>query len=135
MRLGRRLWDNTLANRGRADQFRAADTRLPQQSDNCIIARPLKFHNSLPVSVASCTFSLGSSITKRDSAVAAMEELVDDNDIDLETLQAQIDLTLANTQSLVSSWVQPGPAESSSSKSSRIDHEKELQDLLKRPPR
>lgn len=63
-----------------------------------------------------------------------MEELVDDADIDLETLQAQIDLSLANTKNLVSSWVKPTRAESAS-KASRVDHEREIQDLLKRPPR
>lgn len=61
-----------------------------------------------------------------------MEELVDDEGIDLETLQAQIDLSLANTQTLVSSWLKPGRGESSAK---RDDHEREIQELLKRPAR
>ncbi|KAI9457963.1 hypothetical protein BJY52DRAFT_1270627 [Lactarius psammicola] len=58
------------------------------------------------------------------------------NDIDTETLQAQIDLAMAQAQNLVASWL---PASSSGSliqSSSRAaEAEAELQALLRRPPR
>ena len=63
-----------------------------------------------------------------------MDDVVDDDNIDLEELQAQIDLTLANTQNLVASWIDPnyGP---STSKQTLANQEKEIEELLKRPPR
>jgi hypothetical protein len=68
-----------------------------------------------------------------------MEALVNDDEIDLESLQAQIDLSLAQTQTLVASWLQSSRGQSSSSapSSSRVNQEKEkeIQELLKRPPR
>ncbi|KAI0700766.1 hypothetical protein BC835DRAFT_1304003 [Cytidiella melzeri] len=64
-----------------------------------------------------------------------MEDLVNDEGIDLESLQAQIDISLAQTQNLVASWLKPTRGESSSTSSSRLNQEKEIQELLKRPPR
>ncbi|KAF8269066.1 hypothetical protein EI94DRAFT_1785562 [Lactarius quietus] len=57
------------------------------------------------------------------------------NDIDTETLQAQIDLAMAQTQNLIASWL-PGPSGSLTQSSSRAaEAEAELQVLLRRPPR
>lgn len=53
---------------------------------------------------------------------------------DVEALQAQIDMSLAHTQSLVSSWLKPKYGSKLAS-SSRLTQEKELQDILKRPAR
>ncbi|KAI0346791.1 hypothetical protein BDW22DRAFT_1424911 [Trametopsis cervina] len=64
-----------------------------------------------------------------------MEELPDDEGIDLQSLQAQIDLTLAQTQNLVASWLKPTAGASSSSASARGNQERDIQELLKRPPR
>ena len=66
---------------------------------------------------------------------ADMEE--PNNDIDTETLQAQIDLAMAHTQSLIASWL-PAPSGSltqSPSSSRAAETEAELQALLRRPPR
>ena len=63
-----------------------------------------------------------------------MEEVIDDDDIDLETLQAQIDLQMAHTRNLVASWVDSNYGESKSMES-RANQEKEIEELLKRPPR
>ncbi|KAI0787042.1 hypothetical protein BC629DRAFT_488919 [Irpex lacteus] len=62
-----------------------------------------------------------------------MEDLVNDEGLDLEALQAQIDLSLAQTQNLVATWLKP--RQSASAGSSRINQEKDIQELLKRPPR
>jgi hypothetical protein len=57
------------------------------------------------------------------------------NDIDTETLQAQIDLAMAQTQNLIASWL-PGSSSSMTQPSSRAaETEAELQALLRRPPR
>jgi len=57
------------------------------------------------------------------------------NDIDTETLQAQIDLAMAHAQNLVASWL-PGSSSSMTQPSSRAaETEAELQALLRRPPR
>ncbi|KAI0265793.1 hypothetical protein BC834DRAFT_843288 [Gloeopeniophorella convolvens] len=57
------------------------------------------------------------------------------NDIDTETLQAQIDLSMAFAQSLVASWL-PGSQSTSARSSSRAaEAEAELQALIRRPPR
>ena len=61
-----------------------------------------------------------------------MESL--ENDVDVETLQAQIDLSLAHTQNLVSSWLKPKYGNATAS-SSRANQERELEELMKRPPR
>lgn len=59
-----------------------------------------------------------------------------DDDIDLETLQAQIDMSLAFTQELVASWIKPIAGSSSHAQSKgSADAEKELEQLLRRPPR
>ncbi|KIP10680.1 hypothetical protein PHLGIDRAFT_22125 [Phlebiopsis gigantea 11061_1 CR5-6] len=57
-----------------------------------------------------------------------------ETDMDVETLQAQIDLSLAHTQNLVSSWLKPKYGGASVG-SSRVNQEKELEELMKRPPR
>ncbi|KAH9987830.1 hypothetical protein BJV77DRAFT_964686 [Russula vinacea] len=56
------------------------------------------------------------------------------NDIDTETLQAQIDLSMAYAQNLIASWLpSSGPITQSSSRAAEA--EVELQALLRRPPR
>ncbi|KAI0082425.1 hypothetical protein K474DRAFT_1671108 [Panus rudis PR-1116 ss-1] len=55
-----------------------------------------------------------------------------EDDIDLETLQAQIDLSLAHTKDVVSTWLRPKYGDASTKP--RND-DKELAELLKRPPR
>ncbi len=63
---------------------------------------------------------------------AGMEE--PNNDIDTETLQAQIDLSMAYAQNLIASWLPTsGPMSLSSSRTGAA--EAELQALLRRPPR
>ncbi|KAJ7240341.1 hypothetical protein B0H12DRAFT_1237366 [Mycena haematopus] len=53
-------------------------------------------------------------------------------DIDNETLQAQIDLSLSYAQNLVSSWVKPSPKPT---KNSSQALEAELKEYMRRPPR
>lgn len=55
-----------------------------------------------------------------------------EEDIDNETLQAQIDLSLSFAQNLVSSWVKP--AKNPTKNSSRA-LEAELKEIMRRPPR
>lgn len=57
-----------------------------------------------------------------------------ENDVDIETLQAQIDLSLAHTQNLISSWMKP-KYDNATASSSRANQEKELEELMKRPQR
>jgi hypothetical protein len=58
------------------------------------------------------------------------------NDIDTETLQAQIDLAMAHTQNLIASWLPASSGSLTQSSSSRAaETEAELQVLLRRPPR
>jgi hypothetical protein len=59
------------------------------------------------------------------------------NDIDTETLQAQIDLSMAYAQNLVASWLPSSSLTHPSSSSSLRAAEAEavLQSLLRRPPR
>lgn len=57
-----------------------------------------------------------------------------EDDLDVESLQAQVDMSLAHTQSLVSSWLKPKYGSGAAS-SSRGNQEKELEELMKRPPR
>ncbi|GJE84263.1 hypothetical protein PsYK624_003390 [Phanerochaete sordida] len=57
-----------------------------------------------------------------------------ENDLDAEALQAQVDMSLAFTQNLVSSWMKPKYGSGTAS-SSRGNQEKELEELMKRPPR
>ncbi|KAI0249935.1 hypothetical protein BJV78DRAFT_1222913 [Lactifluus subvellereus] len=57
------------------------------------------------------------------------------NDIDTETLQAQIDLSMAYAQDLVASWLQPASGSLIQSSSHAAEAEAELQALIRRPPR
>jgi hypothetical protein len=59
-------------------------------------------------------------------------DVVDEDSIDTEALQAQIDLSMSFAQSLVSSWMEPHKFSTSSRKR---DLEKELSEYMKRPPR
>lgn len=57
---------------------------------------------------------------------------IDEDSIDTAALQAQIDMSMAFAENLVSSWVKPSrklPARSSR------DMEAELQEYMRRPPR
>ncbi|KAI0306831.1 hypothetical protein B0F90DRAFT_1914976 [Multifurca ochricompacta] len=56
------------------------------------------------------------------------------NDIDTETLQAQIDLSMAYAQNLITSWL-PTSSSLTQSSSRAAEAETELQALLRRPPR
>ncbi|KAH9939968.1 hypothetical protein B0H21DRAFT_755328 [Amylocystis lapponica] len=58
----------------------------------------------------------------------------EDDDIDAETLQAQVEMSMAYTQELVSSWMKNSTGKLPSSKSRR-DEEKELEEYMRRPPR
>lgn len=55
-----------------------------------------------------------------------------EDDIDLETLQAQLDQTWAYATSVVDSWTNPGQAAAASASAMS---DKEIDDLLRRPPR
>ena len=57
---------------------------------------------------------------------------MDEDDIDVETLQAQIDLSMSFAKNLVSSWIQPHRIQSNSYKK---DLEKELSEYMQRPAR
>lgn len=57
---------------------------------------------------------------------------MNEDEIDTETLQAQIDLSMSFAQSLVSSWIEPHKFPSSSR---RKNIEQELTEYMKRPPR
>lgn len=54
-----------------------------------------------------------------------------DEDIDNDTLQAKVDASLAYVNDMVSSWMKPSKTPSSS----RKDVEKEIEELMRRPPR
>ncbi|KAI0321998.1 hypothetical protein OF83DRAFT_1168019 [Amylostereum chailletii] len=56
------------------------------------------------------------------------------DEIDTETLQAQLDMSFSFAQDLVSSWMQPSNKLLSNGTGS-AGYEKELQDILRRPPR
>ena len=58
--------------------------------------------------------------------------MVDEDNIDTEALQAQIDLSMSFTQTLVSSWLKPQKA---STFSRKRNFEAELRDYMHRPPR
>lgn len=60
------------------------------------------------------------------------QNIVDEDAIDTEALQAQIDLSMSFAQDLVSSWIAPHKSASSSRKKNL---EQELADYMKRPPR
>ncbi|KAH8980995.1 hypothetical protein EDB92DRAFT_1898896 [Lactarius akahatsu] len=57
------------------------------------------------------------------------------NDIDTETLQAQVDLAMAQAQNLVASWLPASSGSLTQSSSRAAEAEAELQALLRRPPR
>ncbi|KAH9159990.1 hypothetical protein EDB89DRAFT_2042565 [Lactarius sanguifluus] len=57
------------------------------------------------------------------------------NDIDTETLQAQIDLAMAQAQNLIASWLPASSGSLTQSSSRAAEAEAELQALLRRPPR
>jgi hypothetical protein len=57
---------------------------------------------------------------------------MDEDAIDVETLQAQIDLSMSFAKSLVSSWIQPYRIPRNSHKK---DLEKELSEYMQRPAR
>ncbi|OBZ76464.1 hypothetical protein A0H81_03746 [Grifola frondosa] len=59
---------------------------------------------------------------------------VDDDDIDPETLQANIDMSMAFTQNLVESWMKSSKAKLPSSQS-HGNEERELDEYMRRPPR
>jgi hypothetical protein len=56
----------------------------------------------------------------------------DDDDMDTETIQAQIDLSMSFVHDLVSSWIKPSVK---ATLPTRKDTEKELQEYMRRPPR
>lgn len=66
-----------------------------------------------------------------------------DSDIDAETLQAEINMSMAYTQDIVSGWMKASGATSVSANGSgsgsaagkKRDVEKELEEFMKRPPR
>lgn len=55
-----------------------------------------------------------------------------EDEIDAETLQAQIDMSMSFTHELVSSWVKPS---SKLASRKRTDARKELEEAMKRPAR
>lgn len=56
------------------------------------------------------------------------------NDIDTETLQAQIDLSMAYAQNLIASWL-PTSGSMNQPSSRAAEADAELQAILRRPPR
>lgn len=60
------------------------------------------------------------------------QEIVDEDALDSEALQAQIDMSMSFAQDLVTSWIQPHKYPKSSR---RNDLEKELMESMRRPPR
>jgi hypothetical protein len=57
---------------------------------------------------------------------------MDEDAIDIETLQAQIDLSMSFAKNLVSTWIQPHTIPRNSNKK---DLEKELSEYMQRPAR
>lgn len=58
----------------------------------------------------------------------------DDDDIDVESLQAQIDMSMAFTQNLVSSWVKSSLGKMPTGKVHN-DQEKDLEEYMRMPSR
>ena len=56
----------------------------------------------------------------------------EDNEVDTETLQSQIDLSMSLVHDLVSSWVKPAPR---GTKQSNYDAQKDLEEYMRRPAR
>ncbi|KAF7985233.1 hypothetical protein HWV62_7882 [Athelia sp. TMB] len=61
-----------------------------------------------------------------------VDNTMDVDDIDAESLQAQIDMSMSLVQNLVSSWMKPSKKPM---KASNMETEKELEELMRRPPR
>ncbi|KAL5527805.1 hypothetical protein ACEPAG_6606 [Sanghuangporus baumii] len=59
----------------------------------------------------------------------------DEQDIDLDALQAQINMAMAEEEALVSSWVKPSKSPSKKTKRTFEEMETELQDYMRRPAR
>ncbi|KAL5507838.1 hypothetical protein ACEPAH_5456 [Sanghuangporus vaninii] len=59
----------------------------------------------------------------------------DEQEIDLDALQAQINMAMAEEEALVSSWVKPSKSPSKRLKRTYEEMEKELQDYMRRPAR
>ena len=57
----------------------------------------------------------------------------EEDGMDLETLQAQIDMSMAFTHDLVSGWMKASKAKLPSS--SRANDDRELEEYMRRPPR
>ena len=64
----------------------------------------------------------------------AMVDSQGDGEVDLETLQAQIDMSMAFTHNLVAGWMKSSPAKLPSS-ASRAKDDMELEEYMRRPPR
>ncbi|KAG2156239.1 hypothetical protein DEU56DRAFT_906404 [Suillus clintonianus] len=62
-----------------------------------------------------------------------MVDLIADDDIDTETLQAQINMSMSFAEDLVSSWIKP--AHKANLGKSAVDAQKLLDEQLRRPPR
>ena len=60
-------------------------------------------------------------------------DLVADDDIDTETLQAQINMSMSFAEDLVSSWIKP--VHKANLSKSAVDAQKLLDEQLRRPPR
>ncbi|KAG2060100.1 hypothetical protein BDR06DRAFT_948140 [Suillus hirtellus] len=60
-------------------------------------------------------------------------DLIADDDIDTETLQAQINMSMSFAEDLVSSWIQP--AHKANLSKGAVDAQKLLDEQLRRPPR
>jgi hypothetical protein len=60
-------------------------------------------------------------------------DLIADDDIDTEMLQAQINMSMSFAEDLVSSWIQP--AHKANLSNSAVDAQKLLDEQLRRPPR
>ena len=56
----------------------------------------------------------------------------EDNEVDTETLQSQIDLSMSLVHDLVSSWVKPAPGRA---KQSNYDAQRDLDEYMRRPAR
>jgi hypothetical protein len=63
----------------------------------------------------------------------SMMDMVADDDIDTETLQAQINMSMSFAEDLVSSWIKP--AHKANLSKSTVDAQKLLDEQLRRPPR
>jgi hypothetical protein len=58
--------------------------------------------------------------------------MLDSDELDNETLQARIDLSMAHAHELVSSWIKPSLK---SSLETRRETDRELEEYMRRPPR